>query len=87
VVRLEQTAEAPLSEKQAEPLIARYLLNRKRLELAQAEVNKLRERAQIAKDGIAPVRPASAVQTAARTQTPVARPDVAQNTTEFAKLR
>jgi len=87
VVRLEQTAEAPLSEKQAEPLIARYLLNRKRLELAQAEVNKLRERAQIEKDGLAPVRPASAVQTAARTQTPVARPDVAQNTTEFAKLR
>ena len=87
VVRLEQTAEAPLSEKQAEPLIARYLLNRKRLELAQAEVTKLRERAQIAKDGIAPVRPASAVQTAARTQTPVAGPDVAQNTTEFAKLR
>ena len=87
VVRLEQTAEAPLSEKQAEPLIARYLLNRKRLELAQAEVNKLRERAQIEKDGLAPVRPASAVQTAARTQTPVAGPDVAQNTTEFAKLR
>ena len=87
VVRLEQTAEAPLSEKQAEPLIARYLLNSKRLELAQAEVTKLRERAQIAKDRIAPVRPASAVQTAARTQTPVAGPDVAQNPTEFAKLR
>lgn len=87
VVRLEQSAKAPLSEKQASPVIARYLLNRERLELAQTEVTKLRERALIAKEGIAPVRPASAVQTAARAQPPAAGREVAQNTTEFAKLR
>lgn len=87
VVRLEETVEAPLNEKQAGPLIARYLLNRKRLELAQAEVTKLRERAQNAKDGIAPVRPANAVQAAARALAPAAGQEVAQNATEFAKLR
>jgi len=87
VVRLEETVEAPLNEKQAGPLIARYLLNRKRLELAQAEVTKLRERAQTTKDGIAPVRPASAVQAAERAKAPAAGQEVAHNATEFAKLR
>ncbi len=56
VVRLEQSAAAPLSENQAAVAIARYLHNRKRLELAQAEITKLRERAKIDYDGIGPVR-------------------------------
>ena len=87
VLRLEQSVEAPFSAKQAGPAIARYLLNRKRLELAQAEVTKLRERAKIDHDGIEPVRQARATQTAARVQPRVAGPEVAHNTTELAKLR
>jgi EpsD family peptidyl-prolyl cis-trans isomerase len=59
VVRLDQSTEAPLTEKQAAPAIARYLLNRKRLELAQAEVAKLRERAQTGDEGMKRTRPAT----------------------------
>lgn len=87
VTRLEQSTEARLSEKQARPAIARYLLNRKRLELAQAEVTKLRERATIEQDGIKPVRPVIAAQTAGRAQAQVAGPGLARNTTDFAGLR
>ena len=88
VVRLEQSAEASLSEKQATPSIERYLLNRKRLELAQTEVTRLRERAKIDYDGIEPVRPvASAQKIAARVRPPVAGPGMAHNTTDFAGLR
>lgn len=47
VVQLVQFEEAPLSEQQAAPIIERFLLNRKRLELARAEVRKLREKAKI----------------------------------------
>jgi EpsD family peptidyl-prolyl cis-trans isomerase len=47
VVQLLQSADAPLSRKQATPLIERYLLSRKRLEAARAEVMKLRDQAQI----------------------------------------
>lgn len=47
VVQLLQSAEAPLSKQQATPLIERYLLSRKRLEAARAEVKKLREQAKI----------------------------------------
>ena len=87
VVRLEQSAEVPLSEKQAIPAIARYLLNRKRLELAQAEVTKLRERAKIDYDGMEPMRAAAATQTAGRMQPVVARPGMARNSSDFAGLR
>jgi hypothetical protein len=42
------TAEnAPLSEAQASPVIERFLAGRKRLELAVAEVRRLREMATI----------------------------------------
>ena len=95
VVRLEQSAEASIGLKQAEPSIARYLLNRKRLELAHAEVTKLRERAHRAKDdaGAEPVRPPgavkppSAVKTAAPAKPLAAEQAVAHNTGEIAKLR
>ena len=89
VVRLEQSADAAIGRKQAEPAIARYLLNRKRLELAHAEVTKLRERAHSAKDkdGVQPVRPPSAVKTAAQIKPVAAGPAMAHNTSEIAKLR
>lgn len=47
VVQLLQSREAPLSEQQAAQVIERFLLNRKRLDVAQAEVRKLREQAKI----------------------------------------
>src|SRR5882672_5672642 len=47
IVQLLQSQEAALSEQQAAPIIERFLLNRKRLEVAQAEVRKLREQAKI----------------------------------------
>lgn len=47
VIELLQSEEAPVSEQQAAPIIERYLLNRKRLEVARAEVRKLREQAKI----------------------------------------
>ena len=87
VIRLEQSAEASLSEKQARPAIARYLLNRKRLELTQAEVTKLRERAKLDFDGIETVRAATAAQTAGQAQPQVAGPGMAHSPTDFAKLR
>jgi EpsD family peptidyl-prolyl cis-trans isomerase len=47
VVQLVQSEAVPLSEQQAMSVIERYLLNRERLSVAQAEVKKLRERAKI----------------------------------------
>ena len=47
VVQLISAAEAPLAEKQAAPVIERFLAGRKRLELAAAEARRLRERARI----------------------------------------
>lgn len=79
VLRLEESVEAPLSEKQAAPAIARYLHNRKRIEFAQAEVAKLRERAKSENNGIKRVRQATAAQATA-TQPIAARDTVAQGT-------
>ncbi len=47
VVQLVQAQEAPLTEAQAAPLIEQFLAGRKRLELAAAEVKRLRELASI----------------------------------------
>lgn len=47
VLQLLKSEESPLSEQQATPIIERYLLGRKRLDIAQAEVRKLRENARI----------------------------------------
>ena len=47
VVELVQAEKAPLSEAQAAPLIEKFLAGRRRLELAAAEVKKLRSRASI----------------------------------------
>jgi EpsD family peptidyl-prolyl cis-trans isomerase len=47
VVQVLRSEEAPLSGQQAAPIIERFLLGRKRLELARAEVGKLREQAKI----------------------------------------
>ena len=47
VVQVLRSEEAPLSGQQAAPLIERYLLSRERLELARAEVGKLRAQAKI----------------------------------------
>jgi EpsD family peptidyl-prolyl cis-trans isomerase len=89
VLRLEQSTQAPLSEQQAKPVIARYLLNRKRLELAQAAVAKLRDRAKFDYDDIEPARPATVRQAVARAQPRAARQEqeMAQDTIDFARLR
>lgn len=102
VLRLEESVEAPLSEKQAAPAIARYLHNRKRIEFAQAEVAKLRERAKIENNGIKRVRRATAVQNTAAQNTvaqttvaqtggpprpPAARPLMVRNTTDLIGLK
>lgn len=88
VLRLEQSVEAPLSEKQASPAIARYLLNRKRLELAQAEVAKLRERAKTDDRGIKKrSRPATLAQTTAQARPLLEMPRMARITTGIAELR
>ena len=47
VVQLVHAQEAPLSEQQAAPLIGEFLAGRKRLEVAAAEVRRLREAAAI----------------------------------------
>jgi EpsD family peptidyl-prolyl cis-trans isomerase len=47
VVQLLQAQEAPLSEQQAAPLIEQFLAARKRMELAAAEVRRLRDGAHI----------------------------------------
>lgn len=47
VVQVLRSEPAPLSGHEAAPVIERYLLNRERLELARAEVGKLREQAKI----------------------------------------
>ena len=87
VVRLEHSAEAPLTEKQARPAIARYLLNRKRLELAQVEVTKLRERAKVDDGGIKRVRPATMAQTAGQAQAVSDASRMARITSGVAQLK
>lgn len=47
VVRLDEAQEAPLDEAQAAPLIERFLAGRQRLDLAAAEVRRLRGAARI----------------------------------------
>ena len=47
VIQLVHAQEAPLSQEQAAPLIEQFLAGRKRLELASAEVKKLRQAASI----------------------------------------
>lgn len=47
VVQLVSAAEAPLGEKQAAPVIERFLTGRKRMELAAAEAKRLRNGARI----------------------------------------
>ena len=47
VVQLIQAGDAPLSEQQAAPVIEQFLAGRKRLEVAAAEVRRLRDSARI----------------------------------------
>lgn len=47
VVQLVHAVEAPLSEQQAAPVIEQFLAGRKRLEIAAAEVRRLRDSARI----------------------------------------
>jgi hypothetical protein len=47
VVPLPPTADAPLSEQQAAPVIEQFLGAKKRMELAAAEVRRLRDGARI----------------------------------------
>lgn len=87
VVLLEHSVEVPLSEQQARPAIARYLFNSKRLALAQAEVNKLRERAKLHHAAIEAVRPVVQMQTAAREQPRVAQAGSEHETAALTRLR
>jgi EpsD family peptidyl-prolyl cis-trans isomerase len=67
VVQLLQSTESPLSAQQAAPVIERYLLGRRRLEVARADVRKLREQAKIEYVGdFAAARPAAAQTTSSR---------------------
>ncbi len=47
VVQLLLASEEPMKEREAAPVIERYLVNRRRLEIGVAEVRKLRERAAV----------------------------------------
>lgn len=47
VLQLVHAQDAPLNEQQARPVIEQFLANRTRLELARAEVKRLREKARI----------------------------------------
>lgn len=47
VVQLMGAEEAPVNEQQATPIIKQFLVSRKRLEVAQDEIRKLREQAKI----------------------------------------
>jgi EpsD family peptidyl-prolyl cis-trans isomerase len=87
VLRLEQSTPAPMSASQAKPVIARYLLNRKRLELAQAAVVKLRDRAKFDYDDIEPARPATVRQAMAHVQLQAATQEMEQDTIDFSRLR
>ena len=87
VLRLEQVTEAPLSEKQAGAAIAKYLFNRRRLELVQVAVAKLREKAKLDRDGTETGRPATVTQVAARTPLRTAEPGVARDSSDIARLR
>jgi EpsD family peptidyl-prolyl cis-trans isomerase len=42
IVQLLRTADAPVNEREAAPVIERYLLNRRRVDVARSEVEKLR---------------------------------------------
>jgi len=73
VVQLLRAEEAPVSEPQAAPIIKQFLANLKRLEIAQAEIRKLRERAKIEYVGeFAAAGPAAAAQPAPSEATPKA---------------
>ena len=47
VLQLVQSKDVPMNEQESKPAIEQYLLNRKRIEIAGAEVKKLREKAKI----------------------------------------
>lgn len=68
VVQVLRAEEAPLSGPQAAPVIERYLLNRRRLELARAEVQKLRGQAKI--EYVGEYEPAPAQRPAAASAAP-----------------
>lgn len=87
VIRLDGSVEAPLTEKEARPAIARYLLNRSRLELAQAEITKLRERAKIDGEGQKRARPATMAQAVTPAAPFLEGPRVAGSTSAVAGLK
>jgi len=47
VLQLVQSKDVPMNEQEATPVIEQYLLNKKRVEIAEAEVRKLREKAKV----------------------------------------
>lgn len=87
VIRLDQSTKVPLTEKQARPAIARYLFNRTRITLAQAEITKLRERAKIDGEGPKRARPATMAQVVAPAEPFSEGPRVARNTSAVTQLR
>lgn len=87
VLRLEQVTETPLSEKQAGAGIAKYLLNRRRIDLVHAAVAKLREKAKVDQGGTETGRPATVTHVAARTPLRSADQGVARDTSDLSKLR
>jgi EpsD family peptidyl-prolyl cis-trans isomerase len=62
ILQLAQSQHASLDLQQATPLIEKFLLNKKRLQLAEAEVKKLRDKAKIDYAGnFDPSKPAAAI--------------------------
>lgn len=57
VIRLEHAEDAPLDEAQALPLIERFLAGRRRLDVAAAEVRRLRQTARIEYTTDKPLKP------------------------------
>jgi len=89
VVHLVQSRESPLSEQQATPIIERYLLNRKRIDIAQAELRKLREQAKLeyGRAEPEPVHTKTVAQSVARLQSATAKAEMASTASNFTRSK
>lgn len=87
VLRLVQSSEIPVSEKQARAQIARYLLNRNRIDVAESAAAKLREQARPARDDADKIRTTAATQIAVQGQSGIASTGMQRSAIDFARPR